>query len=359
MAQAGPLRTAPRPFTRTILLWVGLTAAALCALCGAGTVGLVALGVIAGNADPAVGGADRPAGQPGVAGGFSMRLPASFTPVSEGRWRHEQVDGQRRHTVDVIKLAAVPGVGDPAGALKRLWNEVIRRDWPDAPQTPLPLRRFVNNGARAHFSSAALQPQGNQNKSLVSLYLVEAGDRLEPLVVLQEYFDDSVGAMMVARGSWDVTHPAVDALLKLVEGSPVGLPLVMDDEVQGAWVTASGASQQYVNVLTGSTTFSAVSSSVRYQLAADHAFAYQYAAANTQLGSTTFGGQRDQGTWKIEHDLLVLEGEARTTKYLIIGAGLVEGDRRTLYLMPEPHWSLSPGAIAQHGELFDADLTAP
>jgi hypothetical protein len=347
------------PSTRTILLWVGLAVAGLCAVCGAATVALVALGVVAGNTDPATTSADPPMGRPGVAGGFSMSLPASFTQVAEGRWRHEQLDGQRRHTVEVIKLAAVPGLEQPHEALKRLWNEVIRRDWPDAPPTPLPMRRFVNNGARAHFTSAALQPRGNANKSLVSVYLIEAGDRLEPLVVLQEYFDDSVGAMMVARGSWDETHPAVEALFKQVEGSPIGLPLISGDEAQGAWVTASGASQQYVNVLTGSTTFSAISTSLRFQLAADHTFSYQYASANTRLGSTTFGGQRDQGRWKIEHDLLVLEGDARTVKYLIIGAGLVEADHRVLYLLPEPHWSFSPGAISQHGELFDADLTAP
>lgn len=339
---------------RRTLLWVLLGVGGLCAVCGAGAVALVGLGVIAGATDSmgTFGGASS-AGSPGAAGGFSFNIPPTFTPVSEGRWRFEKVDGDARHTLDVIRLAAVPGLDDAHGKLTQLWNAVIVRDWPAAPVKVLPLRRFVQNGARAHFSSATLKAPNAQHASLVSLYLVEADDRLEPFVLLQEYFDDSVGAVMVAKGSFDVTQAAVEELMKGVEGSPVGRPLVDEAELVGSWTYGSGSHAQYVNVITGSTTFSAVAYTVRWRFEGNHAAAYETSSANTRLGDTTFAGQTDEGTWALEHDLLTIDGAKFDRKYFIVGAGVGPGGQRVLFLMPEGHFSLSPGAIGFHGELYE------
>ncbi|MBM4783858.1 MAG: hypothetical protein GQE15_39820 [Archangiaceae bacterium] len=336
------------------LLWVLLGVGGLCAVCGAGTVALFGLGVIAGATDVMGAGTASPSGTPGVAGGFSFTVPASFAVVSEGRWRFEKLDGDARHTAEVIKLAAIPGIDQPQDKLTQLWNQTIVRDWPGAPTRVLPLRRFVNNGARAYFTSASLKAANNKHPSLVSLYLVEADDRLEPFVVLQEYFDDSVGAVMMAKGSFDETQPAVEELMKGVEGSPVGLPLVSDDEIAGAWKYGTGSHAQYVNVITGSTSFSAVSYTVKYDFEANHDFSYDFVGANTQHGNTQFGGEKDTGTWRVQHDLLVLDGAAHDRRYFIVGAGVGPEGKRLLYLLPEPHWSLSPGAIAFHGELYEA-----
>lgn len=346
--------TGPAPSSSNkTLLWVLLGVGGLCAVCGAGTVALVGLGVIAGATDSmGVGSSSSSAGSPGAAGGFAFSVPATFKPVSESRWHFEQMDGEKRHTVDVIRFAAVPGLDDPAGKLTRLWNEAIVRDWPQASTKVLPLRRFVQNGARAHFTSATLTAANNKHPSLVSLYLVEADDRLEPFVVLQEYFDDSVGAMIVAQGSFDVTQPAVEALMKGVEGSPIGRPLVEEAEIVGRWTSGSGSQMQYVNVITGATSFSAVSQTTRYDFESGHDFRYDYAGANTQLGSTTFGGQSDTGTWTLEHDLLLLDGARFDRKFFIVGAGVGPTGKRILYLMPEGEFSLSPGAIGYHGQLF-------
>ncbi len=339
-------------------MWVLLGIGGLCAVCGAGTVALVGLGVIAGATDMTdmKGGGSPSAGQrEGAPGGLAFTVPASFAPVSEGRWRFEKPDGDKRHTVDLIRLPAVPGLEDPIAKLTQQWNATIVRDWPNAPKRVLPLRRFVNNGARAYFTSATLTAANADHPSLVSLYLVEAGDRLEPFVVLQEYFDTSVGASIVARFSFDQTQPAVEEVFKGVEGSPVGVPLVDEAEIAGAWKYGSGASMQYVNVITGGTTVNSVSYSVSYAFGAGHDFTYDYAGANTQFGNTQFGSDRDTGSWRVEHDLLVLDGERRDRKYFIVGAGPGPSGKRVLYLIPEGHWSLSPGAIAQHGELYEAE----
>lgn len=348
MQQPGPGRS------NKTLLWVLLGVGGLCAVCGAGTVALVGLGAIAGATDVMGAGTPPVPVVAGAPGGFQFTVPASFAAVSEGRWRFEKLDGDAKHTAEVIRFAAIPGLENPQDKLTQLWNQVIVRDWPGAPTRVLPLRRFVDNGARAYFTSASLKAANNQHPSLVSLYLVEADDRLEPFVVLQEYFDDSVGAVMTAKGSFDVTQPAVEALMKGIAGSPVGLPLVGEDELAGKWVYGSGAHAQYINVITGSTTFSAVSYTVKYDFEPNHDFSYDYVGANTQLGNTQFGGEKDKGTWRVEHDLLVLDGEARDRRYFIVGAGPGPEGRRILYLLPEPHWSLSPGAIAFHGELYEA-----
>lgn len=349
---------APTPPARSskTIWWVLLGVGGLCAVCGAGAVALVGLGVIAGATDSLGAGTPPVEGlQPGAPGGFTFTVPASFSPVSEGRWRFEKVDGTARHTVELIRLPAVPGREDPIGKLTRQWNAAIVRDWPNAPTRVLPLRRFVNNGARAYFTSATLTAANNDHPSLVSLYLVEAGDRLEPFVVLQEYFDKSVGAAIVARFSFDQTQPAVEEVFKGVEGGPVGAPLVDEADIAGSWKYGSGASMQYVNVITGGTTVNSVSYSVSYAFGAGHDFTYDYSGANTQFGNTQFGSDRDTGSWRVEHDLLVLDGERRDRKYFIVGAGPGPSGKRVLYLIPEGHWSLSPGAIAQHGELYEAE----
>lgn len=347
-----PSGAAPVPPRRT-LLWVLLGVGGLCAVCGAGAVALAGLGVIAGATD-SMGTSTAPArGSPGATGGFTFTLPASFAPVSEGRWRFEKVDGEAKHTLDVIRLTAVPGLDDAHGKLTQLWNSVIVRDWPGAPTQVLPLRRFVQNGARAHFTSATLKAPNAQHASLVSLYLVEADDRLEPFVLLQEYLDDSVGAVMVARGSFDVTQAAVEELMKGVEGSPIGRPLVDEAELVGSWKYGSGSHAQYVNVITGSTTFSAVSYTVRWRFDAGHRMAYETSSATTTLGTTAFAGQTDEGSWALEHDLLTIDGARFDRKYFIVGAGNGPAGKRVLFLMPEGHFSLSPGAIGFHGELYE------
>lgn len=345
----------PSPRRPNSLLWVLLAVFGLCAVCGAGAVAVLGLGVIAGASDGlGVGSPATREASPGAPGGFSLRVPPGFTPVSEGRWRQVIQEGDKRHSVDVIRLPSIAGLDDAQPKLQRLWHDVIVRDWPGAPDAVLPLRRFVANGARAWFSSAAILAPNAKEKSLVSLYLVEADDRLEPLVVLQE-FSSELPTYAGAQFSWDTTHPLVEELIKGLEGSPVGLPLVDDAEVAGAWKYSSGASMDYVNIVTGSTSFSAVSSSTWYDFGADHDFTYRFSSANTNLGSTTFAGETDRGVWRVEHDLLIVEGEQRTRRFFIVGAGLGPKGQRVLSLMPEGSWSLYPGAIASRAEHYEPE----
>lgn len=347
---------APPPERRgaTPVFWALLGAAGLCATCGLLSVAVVALGVAQGplaDAEEPAAVSVAGAGEPGEIG---FVVPSEFKPVSDGRFRYELRDGDARHSVDVIKLAAVPGLAEPERKLEETWRTAVAPDWPGAPTQLLPLRRFVSNGARAYFTAARMTAPGHQHPSLVSLYLVESDDRLEPFVVLQAYEDRSVGAMLVAAGSFDRTQPAVEVLFEGIGGSPVGLPLVDASEVVGTWTAASGASQEVVHVLTGASAVNAVSWSSRYQLEPGGRFSWTSSGATTRLGNTQFGSDRDTGRWTLKHDLLVLDGEARDKSFFIVGAGRGPSGKRVLYLLPEGHWSLSPSVIAQHGQLYEA-----
>jgi hypothetical protein len=335
------------------LLIVLLVVGGLCALCGVGTLALVGLGVVAGAAEGPVSAPSAAEARPGVEGGFRMTFPEDFKPVDEARHRFERLEGSARHTVDVIKLAPIDGLDDPQGKLRALWNGTIVRDWPGIPTLTLPLRRFVQNGARAFYTFAVVRVPGQDRRSMVSLYLVEAGDRLEPFAVVQEFFDSGIGADFMNNLSFDTTHPAVEAFLKGVEGSPVGLPLVADDELTGRWAFSTGSLGQYVNVITGGTSSETVSYAVRYELGADRRFAYRFQGATMGAAGTRFSASHDEGTWAVQHDLLVLDGEQFDTRYLIIGAGAGPDGKRVIYLQPEGKWSLTPAAIAQGGELYE------
>lgn len=334
------------------LLVVLLVVGGLCGVCGVGTLALVGLGVVAGASEvgPSF---TAPEARPGVEGGFRLTFPESFKPVDEHRHRFTLEEGGSRHTVDVIRLEAVPGLDDPRGKLDALWRGTIVRDWPQAPTVTLPLRRFVQNGARAHYTFATVEVPGQRRRSMVSLYLVEAGDRLEPFAVVQEFFDTGIGADFMNKYSFDTTHPAVEELLKGVEGSPVGLPLVSDDELVGRWAFSTGALGQYVNVITGSTSTETVSYAIRYQLTGDRRYVYRFQGATTGSAGARFSVSHDEGSWLVQHDLLVFDGAEFDSKYFLIGAGVGASGKRVFYVLPEGKWSLTPGAIAQFGELYE------
>lgn len=335
-------------------VWVLVALVAACFVCSAGALGLGLLGAFTAGEDAST--VAAPTGAPGAAGGFSFTPPEGWTSPGAGRVSTQVKDGTAVLTVEVIRMPAISGVGEPAEKLAAFWSERIGADWDGVPATPLVMRRFVGNGARAHFTSAPLRPKGGGTRARVSVYLVEAGDRLEPLVVLQQYDDPTTNAQSIkdqmAPYSWDTTHPLVEQVIAGLAGSPVGLPLVSDEELVGEWRYSTGNALQWVNTLTGSTSMTTVSYSVDYGFGEDHQFTYRFQGASGQVGALEFQGDADEGEWKVEHDVLVLQGGARTVKYLVAGAARAPSGKRALFLLPEKQWSLSPGAVAMHGELY-------
>jgi hypothetical protein len=335
-------------------LWVLIALGGSCFVCAAGGLALLALGAVSGGDGMGQASPARSEGTPGAPGGFSFTAPQGWTSPGPGRWLTQREDGSARLTVEVIRLPAIAGLEQPAEKLAAFWRDRVGADW-EVGETPLVLRRFVANGARAYFTSAPLRPKRGGTETRVSAYLVEADDRLEPLVVLQGYDEPGQYASIIehmAQFSWDKTHPLVEQVIAGTAGSPVGLPLASDEEVAGRWVHSTATSMQWVHTITGSTSMSTVSYSVKFEFGEDHHFTYSFQGASGEVGAMQFSSDKDEGEWRVEHDLLVLEGKQGTKKYLIAGAGRQPGGKRTLFLMPERQWSLSPGALARSGELY-------
>jgi hypothetical protein len=325
-----------------------------------GTLALGALGLLADDDAPtASAGAAPSGGSPGAPGGYTVAVPEGFKPAGTGRWLYSEAEqyGVTR-SVEMIRLDAIAGMDDPGGKVRRFWNQRIASDWNKASPNPFVMRRFVSNGARAHFTGGEVRAKDDDRLAYVSVYLVEAGDRLEPLVFIQQYADPTMNIKsareMSASLSWHVSHAWIEKALAGVAGSPVGLPLVSDDEVSGKWVYSTSNALQWVNTLTGSTTMTAVSYWVRYTFGDDHDFAYSYGGASGQVGALQYGAEKDEGTWEVKHDLLLLTGAQRSKKYMIAAAGAGPDGKRYLLLMSEGSFAIAPFAVSR-GELFVTD----
>lgn len=130
------------------------------------------------------------------------------------------------------------------------------------------------------------------------------------------------------------------------------MPLVSDEEVVGQWTYSTGSHLQWVNTLTGATGMNTVSFSIQFGMSDDHRFTYKFQGASGQVGALQFSGESDEGEWKVEHDQLFVTGEQRSRKFLIAGAARTPEGKRSLFLLQHPNYSLSPGAVARHGELY-------
>ncbi|MCP3102342.1 hypothetical protein LZ198_26065 [Myxococcus sp. K15C18031901] len=343
---------------RRPLLWILVALGGGFALCCTGSLGLMALGAFSGSDSSASGGGVGVSrgGTPGEPGGFALDSPQGWSQREGGGFITEWVDRGDTLGVELLRLGSVPGLEDAEGKLSRMWSERIGADWNDVKPSPLVMRRFVANGARAYFTSATVLHKGNGRRFRLSLYLVEAGERLEALAFIQSYF--SPGGVAAAQGmmadnSWGTSHVRVEDALKGVRGSPVGLPLVADSEVVGSFSHGSGAAGQWVNTFTGSTTMRAVTSRSDYVFKADHSFQHQFVGGSGPAGAMAFATESDEGTWSVKHDVLTLAGAKRTRRFLLLGAARTPDGKRTLYLMPEhTGWSLQPGAIGLNGELY-------
>lgn len=97
----------------------------------------------------------------------------------------------------------------------------------------------------------------------------------------------------------------------------------------------------------------AVAYAVNLSFGDDHRFTYQFNGASGQVGQLRFATEGNEGTWRVEHDLLRLEGDGgKTRKYLVAGAARAPDGKRTLLLVSEGRFTAAPFAAPSVGELF-------
>jgi hypothetical protein len=214
-------------------LVIGLLAAGgVSALCCVGSLVAVALSDDEGPRSRAT-----QAGQ-----GFSVTVPEGFSTPRPGHWTAERREGPNRLWLDVQQLAPLHVSGAVDEPLRALWARSL--EGYEGPADPLIQRRFVSNGARAHFARATVKRTGNPDPVMVSLYLVEADDALVPLFLVQGCDTNEPGALMIIQYSFPTTHTLVEAFLGGVAGSPVGAPLVDEAELTGTWTFADTGTLQ-------------------------------------------------------------------------------------------------------------------
>lgn len=314
---------------------VGGLMAFSCLCCG----GLALLG------DDAKPGSASPGGTGGQ--GFSMKLPPGFTDQGNGVWEHVVREDTQTRTLKVSRLDAVPR-GDPQAILERLWRDAVTSK-PEYAKfgPPLPQRRFTQNGARAHFVRTRVWSNGSDAGRYISIYLIEADDQFVPLIITQDIADTSIGSVMIIQYSWGKSHAPIEELFKNINGSPTGVPLIDDEEVVGHFTMGDTSTLQWVNTMTGGTSMTAVARAIEYTFQDDGTFTYQFSGGSGVVGAMKFGTEKDQGRWKIEHDVLVIDGDLRDRKYFITGAGHAPNGTKLLLLQPEPNWSLAPQAESE------------
>lgn len=288
-------------------------------------------------------------------GGFEFTPPPSFTPAGQGRFKARQVDGTTTNAVEIIRLPDVNGRDDAERKLQQLWNEQILRDWDKGQPNPVVMRRFVANGARAVFSGAELSAKDG-SVARVTLFLVDNDEALTPLVFIQTSHDPdhlAVTQDMFARYTWVKSWPLAEEAIQHIKGSPIGEPLVPDDEILGTWSYGTGSQLQWVNTFSGRTGMDVVSYSIAYTFTVDHRYTYKFSGASGTVGSLRFQGDAAEGEWNVTHDVLTLTSdEGKKTEYLLLGAPVSPEGTRLLYLLPRPHWTLEPSSALANGELY-------
>jgi hypothetical protein len=83
--------------------------------------------------------------------------------------------------------------------------------------------------------------------------------------------------------------------------------------------------------------------SSNYRLEANHAFTSAVTGGAGQAGQMKFASDTDEGTWRVDRDVLVFTSEKAERRYLLAGATRGPDGRRMVLLQPEP-WSLGPSA---------------
>jgi hypothetical protein len=88
----------------------------------------------------------------------------------------------------------------------------------------------------------------------------------------------------------------------------------------------------------------AVVRAIDFTFADDHTYTYKFTGGSGQMGAVQVGSDEDRGTWKVEHDVLRLDGERHQSQYFITGAPRSPTGAQLLLLQPKPNWSLAPEA---------------
>ena len=259
--------------------------------------------------------------------GFSFTLPEGWT--TQAGWQiFRKVEtvpwGQKFLTAAVRFPPSIEAGSDIGGALRDLWKQVVPAELAGR-HSSMVYRRYVGDGLHAQFIHGVGREKDRKSDSLYSLYLIDLGSRWQPMVVAQTYDDPGnnleTSVNMMAGYSFSDTALIAEAFLAALRcPAAKGRALVSKEGLVGEYGYGSGAGLQWENIYTGATSMTVVSYGGTLDLKADGRFAYSFGGASGVVGALKFQSDKDQGTWDLQGDLLVLSSTTgKERKYRVAG----------------------------------------
>lgn len=241
----------------------------------------------------------------GLAPGFRFTPPQGWTQNSG--WHIGSLREGSDVTSALIRFPpAMAAQGSFSDALRTAWKSYIPTELQGRAHNVV-FRRYVGDGLVAQFMIARGPEKGRPNDSLFSLMLVDCGAAWQPVVVAQTYESQGLGIDFSTTYSFPVSANLADqALASLRCAGAAGQPIVDTKSLAGKYHFGNGASMDWINVVTGSTSTTFVSYGGTLHLRENGSFDYTYSSASGKVGATTYGGIRANGKWTIERDTLVL-----------------------------------------------------
>lgn len=247
----------------------------------------------------------------GMAPGFAYSLPKDWK--QDGAWslfrfKDEPTDTSI-HGALVRFPAAIPAKGNMGDALRELWKQHIPVEG-DGKFSQLVFRRFVGDQLFTQFIFGRVREKGRIADSLFTLYLVDCGSVWQPIVVANSYEETSeykvAGADFSAQFSYPKSAKVAEQFLATLRCPNAKSGQIVDGQsIAGAYYFGSGANMNWVNIYTGATSTTFISTGGSLNLKPNGQFEYNYSSASGAVGATTFRGAKGDGKWSVDGDLLV------------------------------------------------------
>jgi hypothetical protein len=311
---------------------------------------------------------DAPTGSATVAAPRSSATPtaasagAGVSFTAPPGWTRQEADGAvlfqtslstpanyGRHAASLLILPPRPAPQGIAVAWESSWRELLR-DFQLGDSVARYATRLSSGLVLHYFGRFMGRADGSLHFTpYVALYLVELGERVQPIIVTlipnqdQQYVYPSA----VSNDAYSAAFPALNAFVQSLQ-PPAGFTpragaIFSRADLEGRWGLSDGVfGGFYVNTDTGASAGAAyVTSGGRLALNRDNTYDYTFAYASNQPGFGSQHGQsRHSGRFSLRGDVIVLDPgkklENATLEWCVVGVGSAQtpkGPRRLLIVV--------------------------
>ena len=241
----------------------------------------------------------------GMAPGFSYTAPAGW--VMQSGWYAHITDRVGDISRALVRFPpAIPAKGNFSEALYTQWDAQIPKEG-KGKAGGIVFRRYTGDGLPTHFISGLVRETGRDVDTAFVLFLIDCKTHWQPVVVALT-FDSNFKPGMGFNAPYEQAGAMAQAenMLASFRCPPArGGALVSPEALAGDYAFGSGASQNWVNVYTGATSMTFVSSGGDLNLKPNGTFTYRFVSASGAVGATQVRNAKGSGRWTVEGDTLV------------------------------------------------------